>query len=252
VARLLRLALIPVFASACSSTPYYPAVGVQQTLYPGLGDLSEADIARALDEELALDPPFAAGLAWLSEGYAGDVGTGQGLSEFGRTGVLEAVISELSNAPFASVASLPTIPKTSGGGPSSETLRSLRSAAANFKHEVALLLQTATHDDQYFNPLAVTYVALVTAWIVPGTNIVNYASAELCAIDVRTGAMLGCARGRAAVEDGYVRPTRIANARADLREEAAREASVEAAKSLLGQLSARFPGTQTGAARPAS
>ncbi len=228
--------------SGCVSMPVPPAVGLQRSLYPGLGELRGEQIAEALDRELPLEAPLSGGLAWLSEAPPGTraVGTAPPLSEYHRTGVLEAALEALRHEPFRAVASLPTIPTVTDAAPGPGTLEALRSATANFQYEVALLLQTGTTDDSGVNPLALGYLGLVTIPLVPGNDVAVSSSAELCAVDVRTGIMLGCSRARASTRDRFVFPTGLEARREELAELTLREAVVEAATDLLAQVSLRL------------
>ena len=47
--------------------PGAPALGLQRSLYPGLGDLDQGGIDAALSQKVELAPPISAGLVWLSE-----------------------------------------------------------------------------------------------------------------------------------------------------------------------------------------
>lgn len=226
----------------CMSQPGAPSLGLQRSLYPGLGDLEPEDIDAALAIEVTLAPPVAAGLAWLSEAQKGspEAATHTPVSEYGRTGVLDAALSALRDAPFATVAAIPTIPTLHEARPDADTLDRLRGAAARFQYDVALLLQTGSAEDRGRNPLALGYVGLVTAPLFPGEDLAVSSSAELCAIDVRTGVMLGCARGRGEASDRLLFLWQVERARARLVEDTLRESVGAAAEDLRAQVAARL------------
>lgn len=232
----------------CASYPGAPSLGLQRSLYPGLGDLDQSGIESALSRKVELTPPISAGLVWLSEAVPGspEAVAHSPITEYGRTGVLEEAVAALRQEPFGTVAALPTIPKVSDAPPSNHTLDALRSASARFQYEVALLLQTGTAEDRGFNLLALGYLGLVTAPLFPGTDIAASSSAELCAIDVRTGVMLGCARGRAEEMDRLLFLWQEERARERLVERTLRSSVAAAAKDLLSQVSGRLVPASTG------
>lgn len=224
----------------CVSFPYAPSLGLQRSLYPGLGDLDPSQIESALSVKVDLEPPLSAGLAWLAEAQPGALGMQEPLSEYARTGVLEEAIAALRQEPFGTVTALPTIPKVSDAEPSESTIDALRSASARFQYDVALLLQSGTAEDRGFNPLALGYLGIVTAPLFPGTDIAAASSAELCAVDVRTGVMLGCARGRGEAMDRVLFLWQVDRARDRLAERTLRASVAAAAEDLRAQVSARL------------
>jgi hypothetical protein len=238
--KLLGLCLFMILG--CASTPIAPPLALQRSLYPGLGDLDQRGIEAALSRRVALAPPVSAGLVWLSEAAPGSMesATYSAITEYGRTGVIEEAVAALRHDPFGAVTALPTIPIVSDGPPSDRTLDALRSASARFQYQVALLLQTGTAEDRGFNPLALGYIGLVTAPLFPGTDIAASSSAELCAIDVRSGVMLGCARGRAEEMNHFLFPWQVDRARERLVERTLRSSVAAAASDLLGQVAGRF------------
>ena len=76
----------------CMSMPAPPTVGLQRSLYPGLGDLKPEQIADAFSTTVVLTPPISAGLAWLSEAPPQGQYEASAISEYHRTGVLEAAL----------------------------------------------------------------------------------------------------------------------------------------------------------------
>jgi hypothetical protein len=104
---------------------------------------------------------------------------------------------------------------------------------------VAFILQTGITEESGINPFAIGYVGLVTAPLFPGTDISVAAGAERCAVDVRSGVMLGCGIGRGYQEARFLFPLR-ASARADnLREQMVAEAVTDAASDILAQIARR-------------
>jgi hypothetical protein len=239
--RLVGLLLVSqLLLAGCASMPAAPAMGLQRSLYPGLSDLSGDAIGEALDQKLALAAPVSGGLAWLSEAPPGAEYGAIQLSEYHRTGVLEAGLKALRQQPFSGVVSLPTLPQVTDSAPSPRTLEALRSASAKFQQQVALLLQTGTSSDSGLNPLALGYLGLLTIPLLPGTDVAVASSAELCAVDVRSGIMLGCARGRATARDRFVAPISLDSRRQQLAEQTLRESVDTAARDLLSQVSLRL------------
>ena len=228
--------------TGCATYPGAPSLGLQRSLYPGLGDLDQRGIEAALSRKLDLTPPVSAGLVWLTEAAPNspETQTHSPITEYGRTGVIEEAIASLRQPPFGTVAALPTIPNVSDSAPSERTLDALRSASARFQYQVALLLQTGTAEDSGFNPLALGYLGLVTIPLFPGNDIAASSSAELCAIDVRSGVMLGCARGRAQEMDHLLFVWQRDRARERLVERTLRSSVAAAAVDLLGQVTERF------------
>lgn len=231
-----------LLAAGCASYPAPPSLGLQRSLFPGLGDLDQRGIESAMSTRLELVPPVSGGLVWISEALPGspEAQTLSPITEYSRTGVLEEALASLREEPFGTVAALPTIPNVSDAAPSRNTITSLRSASARFQYDVALLLQTGTAEDLGFNPLALGYLGLVTIPLLPGNDIAASSSAELCAIDVRTGLMLGCARGRAEDKDRLLFVWNQDRARERLVESTLRSAVSAAAEDLLEQVAARL------------
>ncbi len=224
--------------AGCMSMPMPPSPNLHRSLYPGLGDLKPGEIGEAFDTDVQLTPPLSGGVAWLSESPGADESAAVVLSEYHRTGVVDAALAALRDEPFSNVASLPTM-VSSGSAPSAGVLDSLRSAAARFQYDVAFLLQTGAAHDRGLNVLALGYLGLITIPFIPGDDIGVASSAELCAIDVRTGVMLGCARGRGEARKRFAFRRRAIEDRQVLAEEGLREAVETAASDLLVQLLAR-------------
>ncbi len=238
--RNTSLLLAAGLLQGCVSVPLFRDPGLQRTLYPGLADLTPQEIEAAFEKEVAIRPPLTAGIAWIG-GSPRDP-----LSEYHRTGVLEEAVAALRQDPFRMITSLPTIPAPlsvdSRGreGPSRPTLDALRGACARFQCDVALLMQTGVATDTGLNLLAIGYFPLVTIPLVPGNDVAVSTSVEMCAIDVRTGVPLACARGRCARTKRFVFPWSEAAAEGRLAEESLRVAVAAAAEDLRAQLRERL------------
>jgi len=113
-----------------------------------------------------------------------------------RTGSLNAAIAELRQPPFSSVSALPVVASEFGSRQPTDVVRQVRSAATRFREDVAILMQTGVAEGRGFNVFALGFIGLVTAPLFPGIDLATGASAELCAVDVRSGVMIACARGR--------------------------------------------------------
>lgn len=234
------VALVGLGLSACMSMPRPPSLNLHRSLYPGLGELKPDEIASAFDLDVNLPSSMTGGLAWLSESPGADESTAVVLSEYHRTGVVDEVLSRLRSEPFSTVANLPTL-VSSASSPGDDVLDSLRSAAARFQYDVAFLLQTGAAYDRGLNILALGYIGLVTIPFLPGEDLGVASSAELCAVDVRTGVMLGCARGRGRARQRFGFQRNAAATRQALAERGLRDAVRSAATDLLEQFRAGPP-----------
>jgi rhombotail lipoprotein len=106
---------------------------------------------------------------------------------------MKGLAAALERSPFATVSIVPTTPAVGGSGDGD--LPALRAAAARFQDDVLVLLSVQRNEYVDWNPLAVSYLALVPMYFVPGYDAAVYTSAEACALDVRTGLFLACAQG---------------------------------------------------------
>ena len=234
----LSVLLLAALAIGCMSRAVPPALTLQRDLLPGLASLPPEKIAAAYETRVELAPPLSAGIAWLEE--SSDGANFARLTEYQRTGVLDMALAELRQPPFAAVASFPTsLDEKRWGGPAGNSLDGLRSAAARFQYDLALLMQTGLADGSGWNLLAAGYLPLVTIPLFPGDDLSLAASAELCALDARSGVMLACARGRGVREQRFVFPLSVASRKGELAEACMREAVVAAARDLRSQLEAR-------------
>jgi hypothetical protein len=232
----LLLAALAVFG--CSTKAVPPTLTLQRDLLPGLADLPPEKIAAAYETRVELTPPLSAGVAWLEE--RSDGASFATLNEYQRTGVLNVALAELRQAPFDAVASFPTsLDVERWGGPKGGSLDGLRSAAARFQFDLAVLMQTGLADGSGWNLLAAGFIPLVTIPLFPGNDLSLAASAELCAVDARSGVMLACARGRGVREQRFVFPLSVASRKDELAEACMREAVTAAAQDLRAQLVAR-------------
>jgi len=236
---LFLAVLILLVLTSCAYVPSAPQLGLQRTLFPGLANLSEQDITKILERQVELNPPLSAGIVWLTESTSASVGWGQPLNEYQRTGVLEATVGALRRAPFYTITTLPTVTGPAGQGDVGRTLDGVRSAAARFQSDVAILLQTGTAEDQGINPFAIGYLGLITAPFFPGTDFAMATSAEMCAMDVRSGVMLACTLGRATREERFLFLWNMDERQDHVREEAVKEAVVDAASKLVSEVALR-------------
>ncbi len=243
--KLLTFSCLAAFSLAsggCTARVYYPETGLQRMVLPGLGELKDEEIRAQFEKTVAVKPPLSAGIAWLSEAPAGlrSTWTETPVSEYRRTGVLNAALDALRQEPFASVSMLPTVSADFGQGQPSDMVRALRSAAARFQEDVAILMQTGVSESRGLNFFALGFIPLVTAPLFPGVDLATGASAELCAVDVRTGVMIACARGRGQVERGFLFLTQESHAREEMKERTLTEAAVAAAQNLRAAIAARL------------
>ena len=184
----------------CMHPRYYPSTGGQRDLVPDMGSLSEAEMEKLRVAPVGAREPAAAGIAWILD-RSGRHDDDLPASE--RVALVRRLATALERAPFSTVEVLPTTP--GDGGTAGDTdLAVLRSAAARFQQDV--LIVVSTHRNRYddWNPLAVTYLAILPMWLVPGNSLAVYASAEVCALDVRSGVFLACAQGQGRAERALV------------------------------------------------
>jgi len=176
-----------------------------------LDSLAEADIAAIIDQPLSLREPLTAGLIHL------DV-TEPGGGENGGEESVDDLARSLAGSPFADVTILSPLLTRSAGV--SGDLAAYRTEAARFQKDVLILLVTARREYTDCNFLAPTYAALVPAFFIPALDLSVLTTAEACAMDVRTGIFLACARGRAESQDRFVVATRAGKAGRELEQRA--------------------------------
>jgi hypothetical protein len=225
---LVGALLVLSASTGCMTRVSPPYLTLERTLLPVLG-VPPDKIAETYATEVRIRPPVSAGLAWMEAG----------LDEYHRTGVLETALAELRHPPFSEVTSMPTS-TVRRDRDRVDTVDALRGAAARFQRDVALLLQTGVADGSGVNLLSLAYLALVPIAFVPGNGISLGASAEICALDARSGIMLGCARGRSQRERRYVLSASVERERRELEEQALREAVAAAARDLRREVAARL------------
>jgi hypothetical protein len=236
--RVAGLIILLAFVSGCMSSASYPKIGLQRSLYPGLGSLDAKGIEAAFEKRLTLRPPLAAGIVWLDDPDIRMFGTPQ--SDYVRTGILERTVTALQRPPFDRVSALPTTVDLQIGADGAPSLDAVRSAAATFQYDVAFILQTGSSRATGLNWFALGYIPLITAPLFPGSDASVAAGAELCAVDVRSGIMLGCGVGRSRDEDRYLFPFTVDEHEERLREEVLTQAIAVAVSDVVGQLEQRL------------
>jgi len=237
--RALCSLLLIVSAAGCTSSASYPKMSLQRSLYPGLGGLDAKGIEAAFDKRVVLRPPLSAGILWLDDDRRRAFDAAP-LSDYARTGILERTVTTLQRPPFDRVSALPTTTDLQIGRDGAPSLDAVRSAAAAFQYDVAFILQTGTANATGANWFALGYLGLITIPMFPGSDISVAAGAELCAVDVRTGIMLGCGVGRSRDDERYLFPLTIAEHEERLREEVLTQAILVAVSDVIGQLDQRL------------
>jgi rhombotail lipoprotein len=217
--------LAALATSGCTSPRRFPAATLERTLVPDMGRLSEADIDRLFRVRVRLPRDARVAVAWLNER-----GSTETVPEAERTRLARRLAEALARAPFAQVSVIPTTtaPATASGG--DLDLPALRSAAARFQADVLVLLSIQRNDYDDWNPLAVSYLAVLPLYVVPGNDLAVFASAEACALDVRSGLFLACAQGQGQARRRFV--THIG------RERGLRALAREALETALGDVPA--------------
>lgn len=234
------LALLAIMAlMGCASIPVSPHLGLQRTLFPGLAGLTEQDIEETLEKRVQLEPPLSASIVWLTERTSARIGWGKPLTDYQRTGILEAALDALRRAPIYTITTLPTVSTPTDADDAGRTLDGLRSAAARFQSDVTIMLETATAEDQGVNPFAIGYAGIITAPLFPGTDFAVAVTAEMCAMDVRTGVMLACTLGRANLKEKYLYLWGLEERKDTIREKMVEEAVLDAAKKLVSEIALR-------------
>jgi hypothetical protein len=165
---------------------------------------------------------------------------GPSVSEYVRTGILARAVEKLKRTPFDQVASLPTTTDFQRHPDGPPSIDAIRGAAAKFQYDVAFILQTGHAQESGINPFAIGYLGLITAPLFPGTDISVAASAELCAVDVRSGVMLGCGIGRAYEEARFLFPLWVSSRADNLQERMVAQAVEDAAVDIIGQIERRI------------
>jgi hypothetical protein len=251
---LARLLAVCAVSGCMSSAPPMPALNFERSVHPALESLEPAEIESAFQVRIAATAPASAGLAWVSETHLTNYfGPGAHLSDYVRKGVLDAALASLRSAPLASVASLPTVEADPYTGPDAANgFQKLRSACAHFQYDLAIVLQTAVSEQRTLNPFALGYLGLVTRPLFPGDDIAVSATAEVCALDVKSGVMLGCAHGRESGFDRYVFPLRSDSRSEALIEQMLSAAVADASSELLPQLAQRLAPLEVSAPTPPS
>lgn len=246
--RLLGL-LVAVACAGCALPARFVDVGLERSLFPGLGVLDEGGIDGALAKEVKLAAPISAGIAWLSENTEGD-GRDEDrhqFSSFERTGVTQSALGALRQAPFGNVGALPTVSAWTldEAKARKDPIDAVRRACAQFQYDVAMILQTGVAEERGYNVLALGYLPVITAPLFPGSDRTVASSAELIAIDVRTGVPLACGRGRDADSSRFMFPWHADEKGRELVEESVGRAVAAAAEDLRAQIEMRFAQVST-------
>jgi hypothetical protein len=121
-----------------------------------------------------------------------------------RAALVETLQRDLKRAPFSSVRTLSPLlaePATADG---TLSLDALRTAAARSQSDVLVVVSTGIDTARGTNLLSLAYLAVVPVAFVPGSEVGAWASAEACAIAVRSGLFLGCASGHGRAREGFV------------------------------------------------
>jgi len=74
----------------------------------------------------------------------------------------------------------------------------------------------------------------------PGTDVSAASGAEICAVDVRSGVMLGCGVGRGYDEARFLFLWGLSGRKADLDERVVGQATTDATQQILTQISGRL------------
>jgi len=234
---MLALALAALLCG-CSTTAESPQLyGMRQrSVYPGLADLDERGIARMVNQRVRLPEHPSAAMIWLEEGPV--------RSRYERDALLPSLTASLEGAPLAWVQAVPSALVPATGDAGVLDLRSVRSAAAHFQSDVVLLVQTAVSEQLVMgrNPIE-GLLYLLEFGFSPFRRVVATASAEVCALDVRSGVIVACGQG-AGPNGGHIA---FVLSQADAQQELTREALRGAVSTAGAQLRTHLERSQAAA-----
>jgi rhombotail lipoprotein len=205
VVGLLAITVMIGVLSGCTSRAMreYPVSDMRRTIYPEAASVPESELDDWLTRRVTLRAPVRAAVVWIGDGSEG---AGALLPDGERTRLVETLAAALGGTPFGAVTVVPTAlrARSREALEQQSELDLLRGAAARFQSDVLIALDTQAN--QYTDPnlLVPSYVAIVPILFVPGHDVAVYASAEACAIDVRTGVFLACAQGHGEATRGFV------------------------------------------------
>ncbi len=204
-----------------------PQIGVARSLDP---EMDLVGFASPYAPELGIEPPLRAGLVWAEEG-----GGGGDAARKAQDRILAVALRRLRGSLFEEVAKL-----DNAGLGEPPSISSIRSVAARSGLDTALLLSTSGLTRSGWNLLALGYVGVVTAPLFPGSDVSAGATAELCAVDVRSGTVLGCGIGTAYTEDRYVFPLSVSDRRGELAESGVTRAVEGAVARMIDRIERRL------------
>lgn len=190
-----------VSGAGCTSFKAYPNSNLQYQIFPQVGAVSESEMQRLLEREVLLPSQITVGIAWMNQ-RGGDF---DALPDAERGRLLATVADELEVAPIWRSVVLPTVPGgTSYDREEATELAALRTVGARFMSDVLVILNTSTNEYVDWNPLALSYLAILPIYFFPGDDLSVYASVEACAVDIRSGVFLGCAQGQSSRQRSFV------------------------------------------------
>ena len=203
-----------------------PRIGMARSLDP---EMDLVGFVSLLDPELGIAPPLRAGLVWAEEG-----GVSEDWEQI-QDRIMALALRRLRVRLFDEVRKLDN---TGLGNPPS--ISAVRSVAARSELDTALLLSTAGYSRSGLNLLALGYLGIVTAPVFPGSDVSAGATAEMCAVDVHSGSVLGCGIGTAYTEARYVFPLSLGDRRTELSETSMGRAVEGAAARLIERIERRL------------
>jgi hypothetical protein len=219
---------VSVALAGCMSARSFPTAVLSRTVFFGAEGGSDASVRADLQQRVILPPTPRAAILWVDE-IGGSGNRAVPLPESERTRLLAAVTRSLEQGPFSAVVNVPT---TRVPGAGELDLNALRATAARFQADVMILLLTRHNGYDDWNVLAATYPVLLPMLFVPGHDVAAYVSAEMCALDVRTGIFLACAEGHGDDSRRFVTMPR--------RDRRLRELTVEATEAALVDIGHRL------------
>ncbi len=222
--RRLGLVLSMATMIGCAAKGSYPANLQTRSLLDGEATADDREVDRLLAANPRLPISPRAALVVLGP---------TGLAESDRAALDDRLRAELDQPPFAAVELLPTSLTARDERNWLPTLANMRTAAARMQSDVLIVANTAADTDTGTNALSVAYFAVIPMVFVPGSEVGAWASAEACAIDVRSGLIVGCANGHGSAHDGYVIMTNTG----EVRRELARDAVAAALTALPDRIS---------------
>lgn len=158
--RLLWTLLITLILTGCASQGFNQRYINNEFAVAGL-EQTEADIQRILDLEPALGRPFTLGI-YFEDYYGIYAKKAKGI-------VLDDLSPMLQQLKSAGI--IDDFFVINNSTVRENTIKDVRIAAARHHADAVLMIDNYRGSDRYINPLGITYLTVVAAYILPGTEV---------------------------------------------------------------------------------